>query len=72
LIFRAGRIIVCGMFFDEPAKPKTAAFPRNLTEASVQELEDYTAQLHTELARVGADIEKKKASQAAAALFFKS
>ncbi len=60
------------MFADDLPKPKTAPFPRNLTELSVQELAEYIVDLEGEIRRVQADIEKKKASQAAAALFFKS
>ena len=60
------------MFDDDLPKPKTAEFPRNMTEMSVSELEDYIADLRAEIAKAEADIAKKKASADAAASVFKT
>lgn len=57
---------------DRPKAKKTAEFPRILTDMSVAELQDYILGLKEEIARVEADIARKKASQDAAAKFFKS
>lgn len=59
------------MFGDDLPKPKTFDFPRNLENMSLSELEAYVAQLHAEIDKVKADMVKKKASQDAAAAFFK-
>ena len=59
------------MFFDDLPKPKSETFPRNLEPLSVAELADYITDLESEIARVVCDIEKKKASQAAASSVFK-
>lgn len=60
------------MFDDDRPKPKTAAFPRNLVDLSVAELQEYIGELQAEITRTEADIARKKASQAAAASVFKS
>lgn len=57
---------------DDPEPRKPPMGPRNLEDMSVFELEDYTAELQDEIERVKQSIEKKKASQAAAASIFKS
>ncbi len=49
------------------AKPK----PKNLDPLSIDELNDYIAELEAEIARVKADIAKKSAHLSAAAAFFK-
>ncbi len=59
------------MFDDDLPKPKTAAFPRNLETLSVSDLEEYIEELESEIVRVKADIDKKKASSDAASAFFK-
>ncbi len=59
------------MFDDDLPKPKTAVFPRNLETLSVSDLEEYIEELESEIARVKADIDKKKASSDAASAFFK-
>lgn len=59
--------------FDEELDPKTKKpKPRNLSQMSISELKDYIEDLKAEIARVETDIEKKKASQAAANSIFKS
>ena len=59
------------MFDDDLPKPKTAEFPRNLDGMSVSDLKDYIDALNAEIEKVQSDIEKKKASQDAAANVFK-
>lgn len=59
------------MFDDDLPKSKTAVFPRNLETLSVSDLEEYIEELESEIARVKADIDKKKASSDAASAFFK-
>lgn len=59
------------MFDDDLPKPSTSSFPRNLDGVSIEELEGYIKDLEGEIARVRGDIAKKKASQDAAAAFFK-
>ena len=54
----------------EPRKKKAA--PKNLEAMGVEELEAYLAELETELARVRAALEGKKAYLAGAGAFFKS
>lgn len=49
------------------AKPK----PKNLDPLSIDELNDYIAELEAEIARVEQDIAKKSAHLSAAAAFFK-
>ncbi len=57
---------------DELPKPKLeSVFPRNIEELSVSDLEEYIEELTAEIKRVEIDITKKKASQDAAASFFK-
>ncbi len=60
------------MFLDDdlPVK-KDGAFPRNLENLSVADLNEYINALEGEIDRVKQDIERKKASQDAAAKFFK-
>jgi uncharacterized small protein (DUF1192 family) len=60
------------MFGDDLPKPKTGSFPRNLENLSIDELQDYIAALDDEIGRVERDIERKRASIAAAAAFFGS
>jgi uncharacterized small protein (DUF1192 family) len=60
------------MFEDLPRPKKNDAFPRNLVDMSIQELQDYIQDMKVEITRVEADITKKKASIEAAASIFKS
>ena len=62
------------MFDEEIERPKVKAVfePLNLENFSVDELEQYVADLESEVVRVKADMDKKKASAAAANAFFKS
>ncbi len=60
------------MFDDERPKPKTKEFLRNMDALSIHELTEYIDELKTEIQKAEADIAKKKASQDAAANFFKS
>ena len=53
----------------EPRKKKQAL--RDLTTLSIQELEEYIAELKAEIARVEADIGKKSSHRGAAEAFFK-
>lgn len=59
--------------FDEdlPKKKPDGDFPRNLDNMSIHELQEYVTALKEEIARVEADMAKKKASQDAAASIFK-
>lgn len=58
--------------FDDLPKPKTDnAFPRDLENLSIDELNDYITDLKAEITRVEGDIDKKKASQDAASSIFK-
>ena len=59
------------MFDDLPTQKKENEFPRNLVEMSVSELQEYVGELQDEIKRVEDDMEKKKASQEAAASVFK-
>ncbi len=60
------------MFDDlDTPKKKTSDFPRNLETMSVADLDEYVAELKTEIERVEADKNKKKASQDAASAAFK-
>ncbi len=60
------------MFDDDRPKAKPEmVFPRNIVDLSVSELNDYVIELKEEIIRVSCDIKKKKASQDAAASFFK-
>ncbi len=60
------------MFDDDFVPKKTSEFPKNLEQLSVADLEDYISELEHEIQRVQDDIKKKKASQDAAASFFKT
>ena len=58
--------------FDDLPKPKTDSnFPRDLTDMSVDEIEDYIGDLKAEITRAEVDIKTKKASANAAEAFFK-
>lgn len=59
--------------FDEdlPRKKSDGTFPRNLERLSVAELAEYITELEGEIARVRADMEKKKSSQDAASSLFR-
>ena len=59
------------MFDEELPKKTSGDFPRNLEAMSVEELQAYIEELKGEITRVEGDITKKKASQNAAAAFFK-
>ena len=59
------------MFDDDLPKVKSSDFPRDLETLSVSDLEEYITDLEGEITRVRDDIEKKKASQEAAASIFK-
>jgi uncharacterized small protein (DUF1192 family) len=71
LILGGAMRIFLPMFDEELPKSKTAEFPRNLDGVSVDELEEYVTELKAEISRVEGDISAKKASQDAAASFFK-
>ena len=53
----------------EPRKKKPVL--KNLDVMSVEELEDYVAEMKTEIERVAAEIKKKRAYRDAASSFFK-
>jgi uncharacterized small protein (DUF1192 family) len=55
---------------DELPRPKLVV-TRNLERMSIDELNDYIAELEAEIARVRADIKKKQSVMAAGAAFFK-
>jgi uncharacterized small protein (DUF1192 family) len=59
------------MFDDDRPKPKTREFPRNLTDLSVADLDEYVIELKAEIDRAEADKAKKKASADAASSVFK-
>lgn len=59
------------MFDYELPKSKTSEFPRDLTDMSVSELEEYITELQEEISKAEDDIAKKKASQDEAASIFK-
>lgn len=60
------------MFEEEPPKKKPESeFPRKLDTLSIRDLEEYIEDLKAEITRVETDIVRKKASQEAAASFFK-
>lgn len=60
------------MFDDDlPQKKKTSEFPRNLESLSLDELALYIGKLKAEIARTESEIVRKKASEEAAAAFFK-
>lgn len=54
----------------EPKKPKVVL--RDLEPMSIEELENYIAEMKTEIARVEAKIAAKKSHLGAAASFFKT
>lgn len=62
------------MDWDEAAKPKSdaAVIGQNLERFSIDELQHLVSQLEQEIARVSAEIERKKAIGAAADSVFKS
>ncbi len=60
------------MFDDDLPKPKTHEFPRKLVDMSIEELQEYIAELNLEIERARTDIEKKQASRDAADSVFKS
>ena len=60
------------MFDDDTPKPTTAEFPRDLENMSVEEIEEYIADMKEEIVRAEADITQKRASMNAADAFFKS
>lgn len=60
------------MFDDDTPKLKRADFPRNLENMSVEELENYTEELHAEIERVKQDMHRKKTSRDSASSIFKS
>mgnify|MGYP003700472363 CR=1 FL=1 len=55
---------------DEPPKPK-GLVPRDLEPMSVEALEDYVAELQTEIERVKTKIDAKQSARGAAEGFFK-
>lgn len=59
------------MFDNDLPKPKTSEFPRDMTNMSVSEIEDYISELKEEISKAETDINKKKASADAAANVFK-
>ncbi len=59
------------MFDEDLPRSKSDGFPRNLESLSIADLEEYIIDLESEIARVRADIDNKKASSDAAASFFK-
>ncbi|MBX2835013.1 MAG: DUF1192 domain-containing protein [Micavibrio sp.] len=60
------------MFDDERPKAKTNEFPRELVGLSIDELQDYIADLKAEIARAESDILKKKETALQASSIFKS
>lgn len=61
------------MFSDEDLDPKTRrAKPRDLTNMSVSELQEYKADLQAEILRVEADIHKKDSHKQSIDALFKS
>ncbi len=59
------------MFDDEFVAKPSRSVKRNLTDMSVEELEDYIVELQSEIKRSEDDITKKKASMDAANSVFK-
>ena len=60
------------MLFDDNLDPqKQSKKPRSLDKMSIEELENYIAELKDEILRVEDDIKKKKAHREAAASIFK-
>lgn len=61
------------MFLDDTPPRKKKGFEKlSLVDMSIGEIEDYIAELKTEISRAEDDIKKKKASIAAAASIFKT
>ncbi len=63
------------MIFSEdepPPRPKKLLVPPGLDLLGVEELAEYVAELHAEIARVEVAMAQKKAHKDAAAAFFKS
>lgn len=61
------------MFLDDDLDQKTGqAKPRDLTNMSVEELQDYKKGLKEEILRVTQDIDKKQAHKASIDALFKS
>lgn len=60
------------MFDEDPPKPKTSEFPRNMDNMSIEELKEYIGALQEEIHKAEADIQKKEVSRNAAASIFKS
>ncbi len=60
--------------FDDPPRPATAetALPRKLDAMSVDALHEYIEELEAEIARVRAEIEKKRGLHNAAEQVFKN
>lgn len=59
--------------FDDDNQPRNAPKkPRPLDDMSIEELENYIAEMKEEIVRVEQDIAKKKAHQDAASSLFKS
>ena len=60
------------MFEDEPAKPVTNEFPRNLEPLSVADMVRYVQALDHELTRVNEEIDRRNEAKKGADAFFKS
>lgn len=60
------------MFDDENAPLKKSSTFKDLERMSIDELQDYIAELKAEIVRVEDDIKKKKAKFEAASAFFKT
>jgi len=60
------------MFLDDaPAKPKPeSVFPRNISEASVEQMQEYIVELKDEINRTEKEIEKRGGARAKAEAFF--
>lgn len=60
------------MFLDDaPPKPKPEQmFPRNISEASVGQMQEYIVELKDEIVRVEKEIEKRGGARAKAEAFF--
>ncbi len=59
------------MFDEEGRKIEIQEFPRKFDNMSIEEIEDYVADLKDEIVRAEEEIAKKKASRDAAASVFK-
>ncbi len=60
------------MFDEELPKPKTSEFPRNLVDMSVDELNEYIAELKEEVTRTETDRDNKQGSMSDADALFRS